>query len=72
MRACRECGSETFVTEVRGVNDIRSCYCFDCGISYSGDEVELCHDCNEYYVHGGEAGCHICPDCFHAKVSRDD
>jgi hypothetical protein len=72
VRACPECGSETFVTELRGVNDIRSCYCFDCGISYSGDEVELCHDCNEYYVHGGEAGCHICPDCFHAKVSRDD
>lgn len=72
VRACPECGSETFVTDVRGVNNIRNCYCFDCGISYSGDEVELCHDCNEYYVHGGEAGCHICPDCFHAKVSRDD
>ena len=72
VRACPECGSETFVAEVHGVNGIRSCYCFDCGVSYSRDEVELCHYCNEYYVHGGEAGCHICPDCFREKVSRDD
>lgn len=72
VRTCPDCGSQTFVTEVRGVDDASSSYCFDCGICYSGDEVELCHDCNEYYAHSGEAGCHICPDCFHAKVSRND
>jgi len=72
VRSCPECGHDTFVTGVPGRYDSRDFYCFNCGYENSSDQMELCHDCGEYYDHGGEAGCHICPDCFHAKVSRDD
>jgi predicted RNA-binding Zn-ribbon protein involved in translation (DUF1610 family) len=72
VRTCPECGDHTFVTEVPGRHDSHDFYCFNCGYENSSGQMELCHDCGEYYDHGGEAGSHICSDCFNAKVSRDD
>jgi predicted RNA-binding Zn-ribbon protein involved in translation (DUF1610 family) len=72
VRTCPECGDDTFVTAVPGPYDSRDFYCFNCGYENSSDQMEICNDCGEYFDHGGEAGCHICPECFHAKVSRDD
>jgi predicted RNA-binding Zn-ribbon protein involved in translation (DUF1610 family) len=72
VRICPECGDHTFVTAVPGRHDSQDFYCFNCGYENSSNQMELCHDCGEYYDHGGEAGSHICADCFNAKVSRDD
>jgi hypothetical protein len=72
VHACPECGADTFVTAVPGVHGSQGFYCFDCGYENSSSLMELCHECGEYYDHGGEAGSHICADCFHAKVSGDD
>jgi hypothetical protein len=72
VRTCPECGHDTFVTAVPGRHDSRDFYCFTCGYENGSEQMELCHDCGEYYDHDGEAGSHICAECFHAKVSRDD
>jgi hypothetical protein len=72
IHTCPECGHDTFVTAVAGRFDAEDFYCFNCGLEYGSGEVELCHECNEYYPHNDEAGMHICPKCFHEKVTRDD
>jgi hypothetical protein len=72
VRTCPECGHDAFVTAVPGSYDSRDFYCFYCGYENSSDQMKLCDWCGEYYDHGGEAGSLICPDCFHAKVSKDD
>jgi ribosomal protein S27AE len=70
VRTCPECGDETFVTEVPDSSG--NFYCFNCGYENSPEQMERCNDCGEYYDHDGEPGCHICSDCFNARVSRDD
>jgi predicted RNA-binding Zn-ribbon protein involved in translation (DUF1610 family) len=72
IRTCPECGNDTFVTAIPARFDAYDFYCFNCGVEYGSTELELCHDCGEHYTHGGEAGSHICPRCFRARVSKDD
>jgi hypothetical protein len=69
---CPQCGHDTFVIAIPGRLDAHDFYCFNCGIEYGSTELELCHDCGEYYNHDGEAGSHICSRCFREKVSKDD
>ena len=71
VRTCPECGDDTFVTAA-GRRHPRDFYCFNCGYENSSDRMELCYEHGEYYEHGGEAGSHICADCFRARISRDD
>jgi predicted RNA-binding Zn-ribbon protein involved in translation (DUF1610 family) len=72
VRTCPECGHDTFVIAVPGRYDTHDFYCFNCGYENSSAQMELCNDCGGYYDHGDQAGSHICADCFHDKVSRDD
>jgi len=72
VKTCPECGDDTFVTAVPGPADTYDFYCFNCGYEAKEHQMSLCCDCSEYFDHGDEPGIGICPDCFHAKVSRDD
>jgi hypothetical protein len=72
LTTCPECGSNSFVTQVPGTYDTHHGYCFCCGTEYSPEDSEECYDCGELYRHSGEAGHHICSDCFQARVMKDD
>ena len=71
IRICPECGDDTFVTAVAGRFDAEDFYCFNCGLEYGSGDMEICHYCNEYYDHDGEAGSQICSGCFEYKMSKD-
>jgi len=63
---CPDCGNESFVMDH---TILKSCFCTECGTSYSLDCISFCETCSSIMINNDFG---MCSDCITYRISRYD